>query len=216
MPCSFRSVGLALIIVTEICIVTDRPVQAETTDSEADIRSGTPPFDCTTIAVDYQDDPFLTRAEKLARMDEAFSRSLEEFDACRAVSSPAAVSTSVAAGQVAPEADATLGGDPVRAVASSEIAGTEAPAARSESAPSTLPTAGDIPVAKTVVGREQGILLPNGRGPEDIPAADNDSILAAQIRQAAMREADPEKQKRLWEEYRRYKDRAVQEKDETP
>ena len=45
----------------------------------------------------------------------------------------------------------------------------------------------------------------NGNVPEDIPSADNDSVLEAQIREAAMNEKDPEVRDRLWNEYRRYK-----------
>ena len=41
--------------------------------------------------------------------------------------------------------------------------------------------------------------------PEDIPLDDNDSVLEEQIRLAAMNEKDPEKKKRLWNEYRKYK-----------
>lgn len=207
MSCSFRSVGLALVIVTAGCVVADRPARAET-DAEAGLQPGTTSFDCTTSAVDYLDDPSLTRAEKLARMDVALSRSLDQFEACHAVSGQAAAPTPAAAGQTTPDAAATLGGDPVRSVASSEIAGTEAPSVRGESAPSTPPASVAMPVATAVAGQAQGP-LPNGRLPADIPAADNDSVLAAQIREAAMQETDPEKRKRLWEEYRRYKDRAV-------
>ncbi|MBI9080874.1 MAG: hypothetical protein JEY79_14185 [Pseudodesulfovibrio sp.] len=45
----------------------------------------------------------------------------------------------------------------------------------------------------------------NGTTPEDVQEADNDSVLEAQIREAAMREKDPEVRARLWNEYRRYK-----------
>ncbi|WP_153039141.1 hypothetical protein [Microbulbifer sp. Q7] len=41
--------------------------------------------------------------------------------------------------------------------------------------------------------------------PADIPSGDDDDVVARQIREAAMREADPELQERLWEEYRKYK-----------
>lgn len=47
--------------------------------------------------------------------------------------------------------------------------------------------------------------LSNGKLPGDIPPADNDSVLEAQIRQAAINETDPELKKKLWNEYRRYK-----------
>ena len=59
--------------------------------------------------------------------------------------------------------------------------------------------AGDEP--KREATRTQG----GGKVPEDIPPADNDSALEAQIRQAAIEETDPELKKRLWDEYRRYK-----------
>lgn len=45
----------------------------------------------------------------------------------------------------------------------------------------------------------------NGNIPEDVQEADNDSVLEAQIREAAMREKDPVVRARLWNEYRRYK-----------
>jgi len=45
----------------------------------------------------------------------------------------------------------------------------------------------------------------NGRAPQDIPPADNDSVLAAQIRQAAETETDPDRQAKLWNEYRKIK-----------
>ncbi len=45
----------------------------------------------------------------------------------------------------------------------------------------------------------------SGKIPGDIPAVDNDSVLEAQIRQAAMSENDPVIKARLWNEYRKYK-----------
>ncbi len=41
--------------------------------------------------------------------------------------------------------------------------------------------------------------------PADIPSGDDDDVVARQIREAAIRETDPELQERLWEEYRKYK-----------
>jgi hypothetical protein len=41
--------------------------------------------------------------------------------------------------------------------------------------------------------------------PKDIPDARDDDIIARQLREAAINEADPELQEKLWEEYRRYK-----------
>ena len=58
---------------------------------------------------------------------------------------------------------------------------------------------------------EQDLRLTNGRTPDDIPDADNDSVFEAQIRAAAMAETDPDTKKNLWNEYRRYKGLPEQE-----
>jgi len=65
-------------------------------------------------------------------------------------------------------------------------------------------TQADSPANEEPV-REAARTQGNGKVPEDIPPADNDSALEAQIRQAAIEETDPELKKRLWDEYRRYK-----------
>jgi hypothetical protein len=48
-----------------------------------------------------------------------------------------------------------------------------------------------------------------GGGPRDVPAdipdGRDDDIVARQLREAAMKETDPELRERLWEEYRKYK-----------
>ena len=41
--------------------------------------------------------------------------------------------------------------------------------------------------------------------PKDIPAGDDDDVVARQLREAAMREPDPAVRERLWDEYRKYK-----------
>ncbi|WP_156507614.1 hypothetical protein [Halioglobus sp. HI00S01] len=41
--------------------------------------------------------------------------------------------------------------------------------------------------------------------PEDIPSGDDDDVVARQLREAAMREADPAVREKLWDEYRKYK-----------
>jgi hypothetical protein len=40
--------------------------------------------------------------------------------------------------------------------------------------------------------------------PADIPSGDDDDVVARQLREAAMREADPELRAKLWDEYRNY------------
>ncbi|MCE2389983.1 MAG: hypothetical protein J4G09_00695 [Proteobacteria bacterium] len=62
----------------------------------------------------------------------------------------------------------------------------------------------------------------SGANPEDIPPVDNDDEFARQLRRAAETETDPERRRKLWNEYRRYKglpERAEtqqSEEDETP
>ena len=41
--------------------------------------------------------------------------------------------------------------------------------------------------------------------PGDIPAGNDDDVVARQLREAAMRESDPEVREKLWNEYRKYK-----------
>ena len=41
--------------------------------------------------------------------------------------------------------------------------------------------------------------------PDDIPEGNDDDVVARQLREAAMREPDPEVRERLWNEYRKYK-----------
>jgi hypothetical protein len=55
--------------------------------------------------------------------------------------------------------------------------------------------------------------LPAGRrrpvppgSPPGIPAGSDDDVVARQLREAAEKEQDPELKRRLWEEYRRYKE----------
>ena len=40
--------------------------------------------------------------------------------------------------------------------------------------------------------------------PDDIPSGRDDDVIARQIREAAMREPDPELREKLWDEYRNY------------
>jgi hypothetical protein len=44
-----------------------------------------------------------------------------------------------------------------------------------------------------------------GSVPSDIPDGRDDDIVARQLREAAMKETDPELRERLWDEYRKYK-----------
>ena len=95
----------------------------------------------------------------------------------------------------------------VDSVASSDLSGTEITEENLETT-STFEntTSEDIVKYENDQRFDQGKTnTNNGIIPEDIPQDDNDSVLEEQIRLAAMNEKDPEKKKRLWNEYRKYK-----------
>jgi len=59
---------------------------------------------------------------------------------------------------------------------------------------------GDAPEAESETGE-----VSNGRVPADVGDGRDDDIVARQLREAAMKEEDPELRERLWDEYRAYK-----------
>ena len=83
----------------------------------------------------------------------------------------------------------------VESVAAEGIQGTEAP----EEAGATVADS-EQPTSSGGVRSDT-----SGDIPDDIPEPDNDSVLEAQIRRAAMEETDPRIRAELWNEYRRYK-----------
>ncbi len=174
-------------------------------------------IDCTDVSVDYSDDPTLTREERLHLMDIAFFESLNIFELCQSAKKMAedAKSTNASGGDAggggagggsSTDAGGASSGD---SVASSTMSGTDAP---KEKPPATDTMAGgaeanQTPQSMDEAGRTNSTTMKNGSGklPEDIPSADNDDALAAQIRYAAENESDPVKREQLWNEYRKYK-----------
>jgi hypothetical protein len=73
------------------------------------------------------------------------------------------------------------------------------------------PDAGKTPEGLDDEGRPLGAPGPQSADasrapvPADIPDGRDDDVVARQLREAAMKETDPELRKRLWDEYRRYK-----------
>lgn len=75
--------------------------------------------------------------------------------------------------------------------------------------PQTMPTGGaggpqptGVPVGSIPSSRPPaGETFPP---PEDIPSGRDDDVVARQLREAAMREPDPELREALWDEYRKY------------
>lgn len=104
-------------------------------------------------------------------------------------------------------------GETESAMASADVSGDDPPPSQSQNNASGAPT---TPEQGGASGGSENLdsgapnghpvqIVTNGKIPEDIPNADNDSILEAQIRQAAISETDPETKAKLWNEYRKYK-----------
>ncbi len=106
-------------------------------------------------------------------------------------------------------AKGNVAGGAMESVAASDIQGTEVPVSDTSGTPSTdtmtsgTTMAGTKPLSGASPGAVPKDILARGRDGRLDP--NNDSRLEAQIRLAAMTETDPEKQARLWNEYRRYK-----------
>ncbi len=228
-----RMFGRSFLLLACLLVGPD-PAWAQAGTTEAPGSGASRAFECTDVSVDYANDPNLTREERIRLMDQALFDSLGKFDSCQAERAAAA-----AAGGGAGGADATA--EAGESVASSDMAGEAS--ANSEAEESTSlpdrndenqhakwsnPDQGEKPLNPEFLdesdaqkdqeqnGDEAGdIRLKNGKIPDDIPPADNDSVLEAQIRRAAIDEKDPETKARLWNEYRKYKGLPVVKAEKT-
>ena len=164
-------------------------------------------YDCTDVEIDYTDDPKLTREEKLALMDEALFRALSKYDACQEAKATGASSAGSAGSGTG------LSGSAGGSLASSDMKGEGQSASSNSlksgdqkpSSDSAVESSNSTVTSKESQGSTQQATFDNGKLPEDIPSVDNDSVLEALIRQAAINETDPEIKAKLWNEYRRYK-----------
>jgi hypothetical protein len=162
--------------------------------------------DCTEISVDFKDDPNLTQREKTALMDQALHDSLNKYERCQNATSGS--SSSSGGGGKAGETGEGSGTDSLKqasSTASSEMSGTDTPMENATAADSQI-DADEQSVNNGAAERTKDRpVVGSGKIPDDIPAADNDSVLEEQIRQAAMNEPDPVIKEKLWNEYRKYK-----------
>lgn len=152
-----------------------------------------PSDDCADSRIRFEDPGNLTPSERAALMDEAFFDALGRYDACqdsKKRSDEGSSSGSHAASGISGSEEG-------------EGAGGNAPSPNSEWAPDDqMPVEDGNP--------DEPAMANNGKVPDDIPPADNDGVLEAQIRKAAMAETDPKIKKQLWDEYRKYKGLPVQ------
>ena len=155
----------------------------------------------------------LTPEEELEEMYKALNDSIGRYERCFNRSSTAASATESGSGegQAAGE-DHTA--ETEQAAKDSEGAETEQAAKDSEGAELESVASSSISGTEAPQGTEgqtgadiskQGPAAGNGLPPADIPPTDNDAYIAAQLREAAEAETDPELKAELWKEYRKYK-----------
>ena len=188
---------LGILFLAAFGLLAAGPAAAQSDIDQANSGAGAGTYDCTEAQIDYSDDESLTPAEKLALMDKALNRSLSQYDACQS-----------ARGRGTGDGASGEGGNGASAAASG-ISGTDA-TAREAAAPSPRTTDKKWQKKPSVARassppQDEPHDVDNGKLPDDIPPADNDTALEAQIRQAALQEPDPKVRAALWEEYRKYK-----------
>ena len=164
-------------------------------------------IDCSDVKINYVDNPEWTHSERLKAMDRAFFESVDRFELCN-LSNQSGTSSGSASGngQASGTSTGTSSGSEsgLDSVASQEMTGTETESTLSQvnsSESSNVPENANNESVKVNGGGSSK----NGVKPKDIPSADNDDAIAAQIRLAAEIEKDPVKKEKLWNEYRKYK-----------
>ena len=169
-------------------------------------------IDCTESNLEsMQSDFVLTLEEEIAMMDKQLSISLNEFEKCvdedykvkkNSESSNSESSNSESSnsesGNTSNSNSSSNNLEEKKSVPSESISGAEGSI---ESTESNNREKNNGQMSQGV----SGVTLDNGKIPDDIPEDANDSALEKQIRRAAIKAKEPEKKKRLWNEYRKYK-----------
>ena len=174
-------------------------------------------IDCTESNLEsMQSDFVLTLEEQIAMMDKQLSSSLNEFEKCvdedykvkknsESISSESSNSESGSSESSSSESSNTSNSnsssnnlEEKKSVPSESVSGAEGSI---ESTESNNREKNNGQMSQGV----SGVTLDNGKIPDDIPEDANDSALEKQIRRAAIKAKEPEKKKRLWNEYRKYK-----------
>ncbi|HSG92529.1 MAG TPA: hypothetical protein VK999_02365 [Methylotenera sp.] len=179
--------SLTILLLLPLMLVADDEKTAEPDCGQADIR--------------YRDDPSLSRAERIVLMEKAFYDSINRFEACELANQSASSSANNSGGGSGDDGDGAQsdGLSEKSATASQDMQGTD-PALE------IPPPMAEQALQDSESGTTQSpASARNGAIPEDIPAANNDDAIAAQIRLAAESETDPEIREKLWNEYRKYK-----------
>ena len=181
--------------------------------------------DCNEISIPDIDSLNLTREEKITLLDRLLMDSLSQYSPCRntmsASSGGGGSSTSGEMQGTGSDSGQNQGYSASSAPASSttstssgasgELQGTESAMVNEEIQIDTQSEDSggmqgiEPETQEAAITESPSAPAMNGKLPEDIPPADNDSVIAKQLREAAMQETDPVKQAELWNKYRRYK-----------
>jgi len=165
-------------------------------------------YECTDASIGLTENSNLTREEKVEKMDHALFVSLSKYDACQNQRQGASANSGGTSG-----GEPSSAGGSSQSVAANDMSGEEKPMSdkNSQSETESLMNA-DALIQSELISESDGgganakiASTDNGKIPDGIPPADNDSVLEAQIRQAAISEKDPKTRNKLWKEYRKYK-----------
>lgn len=146
--------------------------------------------ECDNFDVNYKENEYLTDREQIQAMDDALLESLDRFEECIKAKTSARQNNVTDSIENASDGSQELRGNKL----SADQESTESYNEQNQNTENELAGSSN----KNNSGS-------NGKIPEDIPFDDNDDVLAQQIKNAALKESDPEKQKKIWNEYRKYK-----------
>ena len=152
--------------------------------------------ECDNFDVNYTENEYLTDREQIQAMDDALLESLDRFEECIKAKTSARKNNVNDSIENASDGSQELRGNKFNADQES----TELYDEQNQKTENEL--------AGSVNKNNSGS---NGKIPEDIPFDDNDDVLAQQIKNAALKERDPEKQKKIWNEYRKYKNLPIED-----
>jgi len=194
--------------VIEDCVALDR--SGETLPQDLPCPETLPPL---TQAADIDQQAEHTRGEQVAVLDAELNAGLGEYDERLLreqervkAATPLPDEISGAGGDGQGDGDGDGGGeggsegageDGADGEPGSDASGNDAGTAAGGQRPSGTASRG--------AGAGGGAQRSGSRTPPDIPDGSDDDVVARQLREAAEKETDPELKKKLWEEYRKYK-----------
>ena len=159
--------------------------------------------ECDNFDVNYKENQYLTDREQIQAMDDALLESLDRFEECIKAKTSARKNNVNDSLENASDGSQELRGNKFDADQELTNSYDEQNQKTDEQNQKT-----ENELAGSV---NKNNSASNGKIPEDIPFDDNDDVLAQQIKNAALKERDPEKQKKIWNEYRKYKNLPIED-----